>query len=405
MVETKGKIMKKILVINLGWEQEPLLDKLEEYDVEIYGIHYDENYYQTPKYKDVFITDLRNLEKILDYAKQIKPDAVISDECDYSYFAQALVAENLDLPGPRVKEALIATNKYLQRQKAKEQNILIPEFKLCTSIDDVFNFANDVGFPIITKPVDNRGSFGVNKISSYNEIKSAFENAIINSHSRLVIVEKFIEGIHVTVDGYIHRKMGHKSLALAQKQLASEKDGKTQVALNIKYPATFKDELYEKILKTNEIVNKKLGFNFGMTHSEYMVTKNNDIYLIESANRGGGVYTSSLIVPNVTNINIIDQYICDSLKIKKNFFNKAIKKNDVTLKFFSFHEGKIKNIIINGDFKNKEEILKFKLFIANGDEIHRITTDASRHGFIITKNDNSNLDLELRKIIRIDYEK
>ena len=69
--------MKKILVINLGWEQEPLLDKLMEYDVEIYGVHYNENYYQKPNYRDVLVTDIRDLEKILSYAKNIDIDAVI----------------------------------------------------------------------------------------------------------------------------------------------------------------------------------------------------------------------------------------------------------------------------------------------------------------------------------------
>ncbi|NOX15318.1 MAG: hypothetical protein GXP61_04740, partial [Epsilonproteobacteria bacterium] len=238
--------MKKILVINLGWEQEPLLDKLSSYDVDIYGVHYDKNYYKKPKYKDILITDLRSLEDILNFAKTYKIDAVISDECDYSYFAQAVVAQTLNLPGPRVQEAQIATNKYLQRQKAKDENLLIPEFKLCSCLEDVYSFAKKTGFPIITKPIDNRGSFGVNKIISYNKIEDAFISALVNSHSRLVIAEKFIEGVHITVDGYIFKNKDPKSLTIAQKKLTSENDG-VQVAIDIQYPAKFEKSLHSGI--------------------------------------------------------------------------------------------------------------------------------------------------------------
>ncbi len=173
--------MKRVLVINLGWEQEPLLEKLQHFDVAIYGVHYDSNYYKRIDYADLLITDLRDLDMIIDYAIKSKIDAVISDECDYSYFAQAVIAEKLGLPGPRIKEAQIATNKYLQRCRAKEHGILIPDFKLVTCIEDIYSFINNVGFPVIIKPVDNRGSFGVSKINSFEEINNMLINIVIKS--------------------------------------------------------------------------------------------------------------------------------------------------------------------------------------------------------------------------------
>jgi biotin carboxylase len=395
--------MKKILVINLGWEQEPLLDNLEKYDVEIYGIHNNKNYYKNPKYRDILITDFRDLKAILNYAKSKNVDAVISDECDYSYFAQAVVAENLNLPGPRIREAQIATNKYLQRQKAKENGILIPEFKLVTSVKDIYKFIENENFPIIIKPVDNRGSFGINKVSSKSGIQEAFIDALINSHSRLVIVEKFIEGIHITVDGYAFKKHGIKSLAVADKKLSSNPN--RQVALEIQYPATFNPDIYAQILKTNEIANKALGYEFGMIHSEYMVTKDDKIYLIESANRGGGVYTSEIVVPNVSGINILEQYICDTLNLNKDFFSAKIEKNKTILKFFNLNPGKIKSINGIEEILKKEEILKIRMAANAGDIVSEITTDADRHGFIIAKNKQIDINEMISKYIKVCYEK
>lgn len=388
---------KKILVINLGWEQEPLLDRLVDYNVEIYGIHYNKDYYKAPIYKDIFITDLRNIETILNYAKQVQPDAVISDQCDYSYFAQAIVAESLDLSGPRIKEAQISTNKYLQRIKAKEQGVLVPDFTLCTHIDDVCSFADKFGYPIITKPIDNRGSFGVNKINNELDIKEAYEDALVNSHSRLVIAEKFIEGTHITVDGYVFKEHGVKTLAIAEKTLTK---GKRQVAIDIKYPASFDEIFYNEIVNINENINTFLGLKFGMIHAEYMITEKNEIYLIETANRGGGVYTSEIIVPNVSNVDIVNQYICDCLGIAKDYY-KPVEKNPVFLTFFNLEVGKVKEIIGVEKFLENKNILKFQLKIKKGDLIEKVTTDANRHGFIISKNERINIS-EFRGVVYED---
>ena len=393
--------MRRILVINLGWEQEPLLEKLQNFDVAIYGVHYDFNYYKQIDYADLLIADLRDLDTIVDYAIKSKVDAVISDECDYSYFAQAIIAEKLDLPGPRIKEAQIATNKYLQRLKAKEHGILIPDFRLVTCVEDIYSFVNDVDFPIIVKPVDNRGSFGVSKINSFEEIKNAYYNALMHSHSRLTLVEKFIEGQHITVDGYVFKQHGIRSLAIANKTLAS--NGR-QVSLDIQYPAKFDIEFENKIRRINELVNTKLGYTFGMTHSEYMVTPEKQIYLIESANRGGGVYTSSIIVPNVSGIDIVDQYICDSLNIDTNHYQSDIQNNKIILKFFNFKPGKIKKIDGIADLLKEEYVLKLRLSVKEGDTVSPITNDADRHGFLIAYNEGADIDTLIKNHIKVTYE-
>lgn len=375
---------KKVLVINLGWEQEPLLDKLSEMGIDMYAIHYDDNFYKRPTYKDVIEADLRDLDKILKYADDVRPDAVISDQCDYSYFAQAAIAEKFKLPGPRIQEAQIAINKYIQRLKSKQAGINIPNFKLCTCNEDVRKFADENGFPIITKPIDNRGSFGVNKIENVDEIDFAFYDALANSHSRYILAEEFIDGVHITVDGYIFNKIGAKSLSLATKLLVGTK---RQVAIDILYPGELNDDLYFKAMAYNEFVNNSLGFKFGMTHSEYMIKKDK-IYLIETANRGGGVYTSEIIVPAVSNIPVVDQYVSDVLGGSEMFFDNEVGRNKVILKFFNFKSGRIKQITGIRQIEENNKVLKFRLNV--NDHIEEVSTDANRHGFIIVS-DNGNI--------------
>ncbi len=388
---------KKIIVINLGWEQELLLDKLSCLDLEIYGVHYNSSWYTKPEYKDVLVCDLRDLSKIMKYASSIVPDAVISDQCDYSNYAQAMIAEKFNLPGPRIKEAIVATNKYFQRILSRKKNLKIPEFSLCKSVDEARRFARRNGLPVILKPIDNRGSFGVSKINDEDEIQDAFYDAVANSHSRTVIAEDFIVGTHITVDGYVFPDYGCKSLALASKvMLGTER----QVAIDIIYPGRLPEKIYDHAFSYSETVTSQLGYKFGFTHSEYMVTEDGESYLIESANRGGGVCTSEIIVPTVSGIDIVSQYIDDVLGLDTNLY-KPVQRNQVILKFFSLESGKIGRIEGAGRIKSDPDILKFRLDVKEGDTIQPITTDANRHGFFILRNDGDIMEASRKTIEKL----
>ena len=392
---------RKIVVINLGWEQEPLLDRISDLDVDIYGIHYNDSYYKKPKYKDIFITDLRDLVRILQFAEKIKPDAVISDQCDYSYFAQSLIAEKLGLPGPKIKEAQSATNKYLQRSKSKQKEILVPEFKLCTDLKELYDFIDTVGLPVITKPVDNRGSFGINKIKDAKDISNAFYDAITNCHSRLVLAEKFIKGVDVTVDGYIFKEIGPKALGLATKQKLKDKGG--IIDGEIVYPGNLDDSVYDKTIKQAENVASQLGLSFGFFHGEFIITETDDVYLTEIANRGGGVFTSEVIVPHVSGIDILDIYIRDVLGSSSNKIKLQTNKTPTLMKFFSFSnlKGKeIRNIKGIKEVEDDVHTLKLKILMKRGYKIPEIRTGADRHGVIIvTAPDKNELMVQAKSLL------
>lgn len=150
-----------------------------------------------------------------------------------------------------------------------------------------------------------------------------------------------------------------------------------------------------------------MGYTFGMTHSEYMVTNNGLIYLIESANRGGGVFTSEIIVPNVSGVNILERYIDDIFGDNSNITTPDIlEKNEVILKFFSFRPGKIKNIIGMDQVIQERGVLQCRLNVKIGDEIQPISNDGNRHGFIIFKSQTEirkKVDNIIQKI-SINYE-
>lgn len=394
----------RILFINLGWEQTPLIDLIAEQNVELYGVHYNSDYYKGPKYRDVLISDLRDLPRILRFAEKIRPDAVISDQCDYSQFVQAVISEKMGLPGPSVRSAQIGNNKVLQRQLALEHGITSPEFKCCLSVEEALDAANNFGYPVMIKPPDNRGSFGVNRADKAEDVKGYFYEALMQSHSRMVLVERFIRGRHITVDGYSFQGYGPKALALATKDKLKEKN--SIIDGEITYPGELDEAIYKKAQQTLENIAEKFGFNFGYLHGEFIVAPDDEVYLTEIANRGGGVFTSEVIVPNVSGINTNAVYLNDC--IGKHVIDLAydldcIKRTPTLLKFFAFtdvHEGIVKKVKGIDKLSIKENVLKVKMLIHPGDIISGISSGADRHGMIIvTGNTLSDARNELKDAI------
>lgn len=378
---------KTVLVINLGWEQEPLIRRISALGYRIVGIHPDDTHAPNLPVEHVEYLPLRDLSSLLAFASRLKPAAVMSDQCDYSYFAVATIAERLGLPGPRIAEAQIATNKALQRQKGLAQGVLQPRFQVCSSVEEARAFARAHGFPIILKPIDNRGSFGVRRVDHDTEIEDAYFDALVNAHSRMVLAEEFIHGTHITVDGYLFPRVGHRSLSLATKGLIG---GTHQVAVDILYPGELPNEVYQQALTNNDAVVEKLGYRFGFTHAEYMVDEQGNPYLIEIANRGGGCFTSAKIVPAVSGLDLTTQLIFDSLGVSRDLYEEKGGQDAQAayLKFFVLPPGRIARIEGSETISQLAGIEALHLRVSEGSVVSATTSDADRHGFVIATADS-----------------
>lgn len=379
--------MKRVLAINLGWEQEPLLDLLGSLNLEIYGVHANDGYYKGIRYHDLLVADPRDLPRLLLFAQKVRPDAVISDQCDYSQFAQAVIASRLGLPGPSLRDAQIGNSKLLQRTLGWQAGLACPCFTLCLDAQDVLRFGREHGYPLIIKPVDNRGSFGVNRVDRESDVAPAFCDALIHSHSRGVLAETFIQGRHLTVDGYVFQGLGPRTLAVATKTKLPQKQ--SIIDGEITYPGELPPALYDKASAALERTAAALGFGFGFLHGEFILTDAGEVYLTEIANRGGGVFTSEIIVPNVSGIDILSVYVNDCLGtplLPISGDPNHPGRTPTVMQLFAFsdlQEGIVKKISGIDLLEAREDVLRLKMLIRRGDVVRGIASGADRHGVII----------------------
>jgi len=379
--------MKKIMIIGANWEQEPLLKKAKAMGLYVIatnpypgaeGFKYsDENYVVNPR-------DLQKLDEIF---QRTHPNAIIADECDYSMFAVAYLINKYKLPGPKMDSLIITNNKYLERKYAEKGNIPQPKFKLCMTFNEVTKAVKQLGLPVMLKPLDNRGSIGVCRVDRIQDLKNAFFEALANSHSRQMLVEEFVPGNVVTVEGLYADRFYNLSFS-TKKMHPKYSDN----AMHLQYPGNLPNFVVEKLYFFNNNLIKEIGINFGLTHSEFIINENK-IHFLEIANRGGGVHISNKIIPAITSIDISRLIISNAMGenvVVRNFINNEYKKNYSILHFFDFGEGKVSEIKNVEKLKAIKGVLALRLNFKVGDYLGNIKTAINRPGFVIVAGDTIN---------------
>ena len=397
--------MKRLMIINAGWEQEQLIKEAKNMGLWVLAVDSNpkaSSFSFVDKYE---IANPRDLWKCLEIAKKYKIAGVIADQCDYSIFTSAFVAESLHLPGPRIKYAQ-AANKKWTRLFCKEAGIVQPEFRVVLDRIETRKAAKEIGLPVVIKPVDNRGAFGTRIVDKVDDLDEAYFEAIVNSHSREVLVERKIEGIHLTVDGFGFGKGRHKSLAVASKDIMT---GQRPIVINVYYPAKISADTIEYVKKINNDVINVLGIEYGATHVEYILDRKNKPYLLEVAARGGGVHTASKIIPAITGVNISELLIKWALGRRLNYPESSNGKwKAAYLGFIVFKRGKIKKIKGLDRLQSFPGLLHFQLLVKKGDILSEVKSGAFRHGFYITAGDTLSGAIasgnKIASIVNVEYE-
>ena len=383
------------MFIGAGWEQEELIKTAKKLDFKIIATNpYIEK--EVAKIADrYFVRESNDIDSHFKLAKAYNVHGILTDNCDYSLYTAAFISEKLSLPSVGISSASFAINKKRQRKKCSNNPyVKQPVFFGFKTIKKYLNSIKSIKFPFIVKPNDSRGTFGVTVVRDKSIAMDAFFHAISNSPSRTAIVEDFIEGTLFTVDGFCFDDR-HKSLAVASRKFI---EGPHPVTKEIIYPAQVPHKIIEKLKKAHDSVVRSLAYTKGHTHGEYIVNENGTIYLVECTNRGGGVFTSSTIVPEVSGIDL------NQILINQMIGNKVISKdsdnNPVILSFLDFEVGKtIKSI----EILNLSNVLKFRSIYGENDIVESVENCASRHMMLVMRGNTENLEDFEKRSLKIKY--
>ena len=284
--------MKKLLIVGAGIYQMPLI----EYATSVCSVicaapSIPE---KIKKYlSKTYICDVRDKDSVLNFAREEKIDGVITDQTDIAVRTVAYVADKLGLSGIGYDVACQFTDKTLMRQRLVELGIKTIPFKSIRNFDEArdFFYVNSE-HPVIIKPADNQGSRGVEVCRNLTELKNGVNKAIAYSKSSTAVIEKYACGREFVVEALCF-KGEYKPLIWGDSHYFTINN--MFAPYERIFPSDASDTTINKLLELNEKIIKGFRLRQGISHSEYIMD-GDDIYLIETAARGGGCFISSDLI-------------------------------------------------------------------------------------------------------------
>ncbi len=398
---------KKILVIGAGIGQINLCRIIKSRGYSLIVVTIPGDYPCIALADKVYYIDIYNRDEIVKVAKEEHIDAVISDQNDLMMPTVAYVAETLGLPGNSFEQVQCYCNKNIFRDNC--DRLGIPSPKHCrVSTNEVPACFNDVPFPWIVKPEDSQSSIGVAKVNNGDEYKTAIDFAIQKSKNGIAIVEEFFVGQEVVAEGFISDGV-YYNLGIADRKYFDIEN--MFIPSQTIFPSTISDELKGRIVGCEQLYTDCIKPQFGIVHSEYLINTNtNEIRVVESAIRGGGVYISSHLVPLSTGININEVLLDCTLGEKPDMPNIMAQKADKAVAYicFTLPEGTVKSICGLEQIKELPYVHKCDVYVSLGEKVKPMTYKGQRLGPIIVSGKNrseveQNIN-EIKSILKIQVQ-
>jgi D-alanine-D-alanine ligase len=192
-----------------------------------------------------------------------------------------------------VKSSAIAMNKLKSKKQFIKAKIKTPKFNVIKKLSDLNNIISKKRF--VLKPINEGSSVGVviyKNFTSSNKIKI---KRYLRKYGKL-LQEEFIEGKEVQA-----AVMGSKALgAIEIKPSRKFYDYNAKYSCNAKtrhiMPANLEKKIYNKVLQVALKAHQCLSCK-GVTRSDFRVTKDNEIYILETNTQPG--MTPLSLVPEI----------------------------------------------------------------------------------------------------------
>lgn len=230
-------------------------------------------------------------------------------EGDYDYAYNALhgkygedgciqgILEILKIPytGCGVMSSAICMNKeYTKRILSSCPDIPMAKSVFVRKGEDVEGATAELKFPVITKPVSEGSSFGMTKVNSRDELKSAYNEAI--KYNDDVLIEEFIDGVFVTV-GVLEQdgeNFATEILEIRPKNEWYDFEAKYTAGMSeFILPAKLDEDLTKRIKDIAVKAHQTAGCR-GVSRVDFMISNDGIPYVIEINTSPGMTDTSDL---------------------------------------------------------------------------------------------------------------
>jgi biotin carboxylase len=242
------------------------------------------------KYADEYCNiSIIDKEAVLETAKKLNIDGIMSFACDPGVATAAYVAEKMGLPFQgSYKSTSILQDKGLFRQFLTDNGFNVPHAKRYTDPKAPFEDIDFFSWPVIVKPVDSAGSKGVTRVENPELLADAIETAVNSSLSDAFIIEDFLtfEGYHSSAD--LFTVDGELKFATYSDHMFDNDAENPYVPTYAIWPSSMKQEHQKTLTDETQRLMTLLSMKTGIYNVETCVGTDGKPYIMEVSPRGGG---------------------------------------------------------------------------------------------------------------------
>ena len=235
-------------------------------------------------------------DAVLEAARELKIDGVMSFACDPGVVTAAYVAEKLGLPSPGSYEATcILQDKGRFRAFLRDNGFTVPWARSYTDRQAALADAKNFTWPCIVKPVDCAGSKGVRRVDSSFELESAIDYALDFSHSGAFIIEQFITQRGYSSDTDCFVKDGVLCYCSFDEQRFDREAENPYTPAAYSWPSGMPQEIQAELRSELQRLMTLLGITTGVFNIETRQGTDGRAYIMECTPRGGGNRLSEVL--------------------------------------------------------------------------------------------------------------
>lgn len=375
---------KKILILGAGHEQSLAIKEAKKLNYYVIACDANSNSYGFQFADKSFIVDINDVDILINIGKENNIDGVFTHGVEIPHIVSK-VAETLGLPCLSFNKAIRATNKSMRIEHLTKFNIPCAKFIHIKNRENLLLSSNEIGFPLVIKPLDTAGSRGVRIVENKSELLNAFDEAVKYSKLKEVLLEEVLSGPEISTESIVY-KGKITTFAFADRNYnKKEIFAPYFIEDGINFPSKIDHKLKNEILALVEKTINCLEIDFGAAKGDIIIDKGIP-KIIEMAARTSGGWFGAGSIRFATGANMLEPLIQMAVGDEPNMSSLEIKNELGCAQRYIIpqEEGIVVSIDGVNNIDEKEGVKMSVLFLPKiGDKIKKATNHSERFGQII----------------------
>ena len=261
-------------------------------------------------------------------------DAVLSLCWDCSS-SVAKIAEYYDLFSVPYDITQQSSMKSVRSQIFEDAQIPAPKYRLSNGYEDLRIKTEEIGLPVVLKPVNLSSSKGVILVEQMSELRKAFEYCTGFSGDEEIVINEYFKGTEYSTEGLMIKNKFHMS-GISEREFHYKKCKPFFVEIGDIMPTTLDARTIEICSNLTEKAAQALGINDGIVKGDLIYTEQKKVKVFEITPRLGGPRFGTEMIPLSNGTNILRAAIQQALReeINLDYLKPKFRKGMVNWSIF-----------------------------------------------------------------------